>query len=202
MHQVYDITRRKEIEGEQIPNDEKLFSIYEPHTDIIVKGSRQVEFGHKVNFTGGRSNLILDCEIVEGNVSDTKLYRPAIDRIIENYNKMPRDVSADGAYACINNLKYSQEKGITNTVFNKVVGSLKSQATSKKMETMLKKWRSGIEAVISNFKRGFDMYRCNWKGDAHYKAKVLWSVLAYNIRVMTQLVLQRILKIQTTWSKA
>jgi IS5 family transposase len=40
LEQVYDMTYRKEIAGESVPNDQKLFSIYELHTDIIVKGSR------------------------------------------------------------------------------------------------------------------------------------------------------------------
>jgi IS5 family transposase len=52
------------------------------------------------------------------------------------------------------------------------------------METRLKKWRSGMEAVISNIKRGFNLRRCTWKGWEHFEAKVLWSVIAYNIRVM------------------
>ena len=45
-----------------------------------------------------------------------------------------------------------QGKGIVNIVFNKIVGSLKNVVSSKNMETRLKKWRSGIEAVISNLK--------------------------------------------------
>lgn len=60
------------------------------------------------------------------------------------------------------------------------------------METQLKKWRSGIEAVISNYKRSFDMFVCTWKGKAHFDAKVLWSAIAYNIRVMTRLVVSKI----------
>jgi len=60
------------------------------------------------------------------------------------------------------------------------------------METMLKKWRSGIEAVISNLKRGFDLRVCIWKGFRHFKAKVMWSVLAYNFRVLTKMTLSRI----------
>jgi IS5 family transposase len=36
MKKVYDITYRKQILGESVPNDQKLFSIYELHTDIIV----------------------------------------------------------------------------------------------------------------------------------------------------------------------
>jgi len=44
-------------------------------------------------------------------------------------------------------------------------------------------WRSGIEAVISSVKRRFDMHRCGWKGRDHFDAKVLWSIIAYNILV-------------------
>jgi len=49
----------------------------------------------------------------------------------------------------------------------------------------LKKWRSGMEAVISNIKRGYNLIRCTWKGWEHFIAKILWSIIAYNIRVMT-----------------
>ncbi|HDH04419.1 MAG TPA: ISNCY family transposase, partial [Nitrospirae bacterium] len=83
-------------------------------------------------------------------------------------------------------------KGVVNIVFNKIVGSLKNIVTSGNMETRLKKWRSGIEAVISNIKRGFAMHRCEWKGREHFDAKVLWSVIAYNIRVITRLLLPKL----------
>jgi IS5 family transposase len=192
MRKVFDITRRKEILGESVPNCEKIFSIYEAHTDIIVKGGREVQFGHKINIAGGKSNLILDCQILDGNPSDKTLYAPTLERIQHHYGRTPRDVSVDGAYASLANKNAAEEKGITNIVFNKVVGSLKSQTSSKNMETMLKKWRSGIEAVISNYKRKFEMFVCSWKGKAHFDAKVLWSAIAYNIRVMTRLVLGRI----------
>jgi IS5 family transposase len=74
MKQVYDFTYRKQIKGETVANDKKIFSIYELHTDIIVKGSREIQFGHKVNLATGKSNLILDCEVVKGNPSDSTLY--------------------------------------------------------------------------------------------------------------------------------
>ena len=187
MKQVYSMTIRKEVYGEAVPNDEKIFSIYELHTDIIVKGSREVQFGHKVNLATGKSNLILDCEVLRGNPSDKNLYQPTIERVIENYGIIPRDSVTDGGYASMENVHFSQSKGIVNILFNKVVGSLQNITSSLNMQTRLKKWRSGIEAVISNLKRGFNIARCNWKGWSHFMAKVLWSVLAYNFRVMTSL---------------
>lgn len=192
MHQVYDITYRREILGERVPNNEKIFSIYELHTDIIVKGSREILFGHKVNLASGKSNLILDCEILKGNPSDATLYQGTMDRVIANYERIPRDSATDGGYASIKNLEYAQKKGIVNIMFNKVRGSMQNVCSSKHMETILKKWRSGMEAVISNLKRGFNLRVCNWKGWGHFQAKVLWSVIAYNFRVMTALVIQQL----------
>lgn len=125
LEQVYDMTYRKEIAGESVPNDQKLFSIYELHTDIIVKGSREIKFGHKVNIGTGKSNLILTCEVLEGNPADSTLYQGTIDKLIESYGKVPRDSATDGGYAAKANAEYAQEKGIVNIVFNKIVGSLK-----------------------------------------------------------------------------
>lgn len=191
MEQVYGMTERKEVNGESVPNADKLFSIYELHTDIIVKGGRKVEFGHKINLSTGKSNLILTCETLEGNPADSKLYKQTLDKAIADYGTVPRDSATDGGYASKENMEYARGKGVVNVVFNKIVGSLKNITSSLNMETRLKKWRSGIEANISNFKRGFGMFRCNWKGAGHFEAKVLWSAIAYNIRVMTALVLKQ-----------
>jgi IS5 family transposase len=193
MEKVYDISYRHELLGESVANSEKIFSIYEKHTDIIIKGSREVDFGHKVNLSTGRSNLILDCEIVDGNPNDSTLFEGVLKRVTDNYGIKPRDVATDGGYASLKNQEKAKEYGIVNIVFNKIVGSMKNVVTSVHMETRLKKWRSGMEAVISNLKRGFDLFRCEWKGRDHFDAKVLWSVIAYNIRVMTCFMLKKLM---------
>lgn len=192
MEKVYSMTERREINKETAPNEDKIFSIYEQHTDIIVKGSREVQFGHKINLTTGKSNLVLSCEVLQGNPADSMLYKNTLDKIKADYKMVPRDCVTDGGYASLANLEYAKKEGVINIVFNKIVGSLKSVASSLNMETRLKKWRSGIEANISNIKRGFGLFRCNWKGQAHFESKVMWSVIGYNIRVMTAAVLSRL----------
>lgn len=193
MRQVYEMAYEMQIEGNQVPNEKKLFSIYELHTDIIVKGQREVEFGHKVSLATGSSNLILDCQVLKGNPADKTLFQEVVSRVIENYRTVPRDCAADGGYATLANLNFAKEMNIRNIVFNKVVGSLQNQVSSKNMETRLKKWRSSVEAVISNLKRGFNLNRCNWKGWIHFQSKVMWSALAYNFRVLTAMVIKSIL---------
>jgi IS5 family transposase len=185
MEKVYRQAVCVEILGIQIPAQQKIVSIFEQHTDIIVKGQREVQFGHKVNLGTGKSNLILTCEIEKGNPADNTLYKRAIEKVKKDYAKTPESSVTDGGYASLDNLNWSKEQGITNIVFNKIRGSLQSVATNKRIENKLKRWRSSIEAVISNLKRGFNIRRCTWKGWEHFKQKVLWSVIAYNIRVMT-----------------
>ena len=70
---VIDQTTRRVIRGEKVPASEKIVSIFETHTDILVKGERDVIFGHKVCLTGGASSLILDCVVEEGNPADSTL---------------------------------------------------------------------------------------------------------------------------------
>jgi IS5 family transposase len=185
MEKVYSMTERREIYKEKVAVEEKIFSIYEQHTDIIVKGQREAQFGHKINLGSGRSNLILTCEILDGNPKDNILYQDTIKKVIKDYGITPLYSTADGGFASIANIEYSIKAGIKNIVFNKIRGSMQNSARNRYVENKLKRWRSGIEAIISNLKRGFNIFRCTWKGLAHYGQKIFWSVIGYNLRVMT-----------------
>jgi IS5 family transposase len=185
MEKVFSMTERREILKEKVPVEDKIFSIYELHTDIIVKGQRDAQFGHKINLGSGKSNLILTCEILSGNPKDSELYKDTINKCIGLYGITPDSSTADGGFASAENIEYSKKIGIANIVFNKIRGSIQNVARNAWIEGKLKRWRGGIEAIISNLKRGFQIARCTWKGLAHYGQKVFWSVIGYNLRVMT-----------------
>ena len=186
MQKVYDMTYRRETLDETVPVNEKLFSIFEKHTDCIAKGSRTVVFGHKVNLTAGKSNLIFDCIQERGNPSDKSYFPKTIDNLEVNFNFVPDSIATDGGYASTENRDYALSKKIKNIVFNKIKGSMQNVASSQKMETMLKKWRSGIEALISNFKRGLNAAKCIWKGWEAFKQFVLWNIITFNLRVISR----------------
>jgi IS5 family transposase len=187
---IQQVAYRREILDEAVPAQNKLFSLYETHTRMIVKGKDKVYFGRKVSLASGRSQLILHVWVCEEE-TDGQTFEPTLQDIIATYHRIPRDVATDGAYASGPNQQAAQKLGIANIVFNKLVGSLHNIVSSPQMETRLKKWRSGIEGVISTVKRAFDLRRCRWKGEAHFQAKVFWSVIAYNLRVMSHLLLRK-----------
>ena len=63
-----------------MPAGEKLVSLFEPHADIIVKGGREVQYGHKLNLATGKSGLILDVVVEAGNPADAERFLPMLDR--------------------------------------------------------------------------------------------------------------------------
>ena len=67
-----------------MPVSEKIFSIFETHSDMIIKGSRDIQYGHKLNLSSGKSGLILDLVIETGNPADTHRLLPMLDRHIKN----------------------------------------------------------------------------------------------------------------------
>lgn len=192
MRKVTDIAHRREILDEQVPVKDKIFSIFEDHTDCIKKGGREVIFGHKLNFSGGKSNLIFDCIQECGNPADTSYFPQTLDNMEINFNITPHDVALDGGYASKDNFDDAKARGIINIVFNKVKGKMQNSTSSKKMETMLKKWRSGIEAVISNFKRGLNASMCQWKGWEAFKCFVLWNLITFNMRVIAKWIIEKL----------
>ena len=96
---VISQTERRVIAGEKVPANEKIFSIFEPHTDIIIKDRRDEFYGHKICLTGGGSNLILDCLITDGNPADSTLTQTMLERQREIYGRYPLKAALDGGFA-------------------------------------------------------------------------------------------------------
>jgi len=165
-----------------------VVSLFEPHTDIIVKDSRDVYFGHKLNLTSGKSNMILDVVIEPGNPADSERFLPMIENHIGTYGCPPRQITADGSYDRSDNLKKAKDEGIKDVVFHKKRGlETKDMAKSDWVYNQLKNFRAGIESNISCLKRVYGLRRCTWKGLAHFKAYVWSAVVAYNLTQFTRL---------------
>jgi len=179
--------RRRVVEGEKVPAGEKLVSIFEPHSDIIVKGQRDTLFGHKICLTGGASNMILDCRIERGNPADSELYIPAIEKTSETLGRIPNQVSADDGFASEGNAIKALEFGVGDVVFG---GKLKNELTrwvkSAWVQKQLRRFRAGIEATISAGKRAFGLDRCTWSGWEGFKSYVWLSVVTWNLQVLAR----------------
>jgi IS5 family transposase len=109
---VIDQTERRVLKGEKVPASEKVVSFFEDHTDIIVKGRRDTEYGHKVFLSGGASTMILGCLIVRGNPADSDQYQALLEQHRQWYGRIPRQVTADGGFASKDNLAFAKGSGV------------------------------------------------------------------------------------------
>ena len=184
---VIDQTVRRVLKGEKVPASEKVVSFFEEHTDIIVKGRRDTQYGHKIFLTGGASNLILDCLIERGNPADSDRYQDLLERHKEQFGRAPRQVSADGGFASRKNLAFAKGSEVKDAVFAKKRGlTVIEMAKSAWVYKILRNFRAGIEAGISTLKRAFGLDRCTWSGWGGFKQYVWSSIVSYNLLVLAR----------------
>jgi IS5 family transposase len=186
-HRVIEQTTRRVIHGESVPASEKVVSIFEPHTDIIVKDRRDTFYGHKICLTGGKSNLITDCLILDGNPADTELTGQMLDRHKEIYGHYPLKVALDGGFASKANLKSAKGKGIKDVCFAKKRGLEEQEmCRSSWVYKRLRRFRAGIESSISWLKRCFGLDRCTWKSLQSFHSYVWASVVSANLLTLAR----------------
>ena len=188
VERIISQSERRVLRGEVVPAAEKIVSLFEPHADIIVKGSRDTQYGHKLNLVAGRSGLILDLVIETGNPADSERFLPMLERHIAFYGRAPRQAAADGGYANGYNLQQAKARGVRDMAFHKKAGlNIEDMVKSRWVYRKLRNFRAGIEAGISCLKRAYGLARCTWRGLAHFRAYVWSSVVAYNLALFTRL---------------
>jgi IS5 family transposase len=188
IEQIITQTERRVLAGEPVAASDKLVSLFEPHADIIVKGSREVEYGHKLNLTTGKSGLILDMVIEAGNPADAERFLPMLERHVALYGTPPRQLAADGSYASRDNLNEAKARGVRDVAFHKKRGlRIEDMVRSRWVYRKLRNFRAGIEAGISCLKRAYGLARCTWRGLDHFRAYVWSSVVAYNLVLLARL---------------
>ena len=188
MGRVIQQTQRRVILGQKVPATEKIVSIFEEHTDMIEKGSRQSLFGHKLYLTVGKSSLILDAVLMNGNPADSQQVKPLLQHQCRQYGRYPRQASFDGGFASSDNLKWAKKQGVKDVAFAKKCGlKIQDMVRSSWVYKQLRRFRAGIEGCISTAKRVFGLTRCLWKGWSHFQRYVHLSVVSYNLVVLARL---------------
>lgn len=185
--QVIDQATRRVLQGEAVPAEEKLVSLFEAHADVVVKDRRETYYGHKIFITTGRSGLILDCVIPKGNPGDVTWTVELLRRQQRLFGRSPRQASFDGAFASLANLADAKALGVADVCFAKKRGlAVRDMVRSEWVYDKLRRFRAGIESGISLLKRVFGLARCIWKGPAGFQAYVRTAILAANLLLLAR----------------
>lgn len=180
-------THRRVVFGERVPAEEKYVSIFEEHTDIIVKDRRDVLYGHKVCLATGASGLVLDAMVLEGNPADSTLATEMVERQDKLFGRPPRQVAFDGGFSSRANLRDIKDLEVQDVCFSKGRGlEVTEMVRSDRVFKTLRKFRAGVEAGISFLKRCFGLRRCTWSGLASFHAYTWASVVSANLLMLAR----------------
>jgi transposase, IS5 family len=191
--QVLNQTRRRVLEAETVPASEKIFSIFEPHTDMIKRGkvNKPVEFGHKVFLAESEQGLITHYEILEGNPNDQEHVLPSLEHHQELFGHAPECYGADRGFASPENERACQQAGVAVIAIPQCGGQKTPERTAREKSAPFKngqRFRAGIEGRISVLFRGRGMKRCLDRGRERFELLVGAAVLANNmLRIATLL---------------
>ena len=183
---VIDQARRRVLEGEQVPNAEKIYSIFEPHTDLIKRGKVQtpVEFGHKVFLAESAQGLITQYDVLRGNPSDEHHVGQSLQRHAQAFGRVPKLYSADRGFFSERNLTLCHNSGVNVACIPQAGGKKAPVREACEKAPAFKqgqRFRAGIEGRISVLFRGRGMKRCLAQGFERFELLVGAAVLANNL---------------------
>ena len=188
LERVIDQSERRVLKGEKVAASEKIVSLFEPHTDIIIKGPREIEYGHKINLATERNGLITAVMIERGNPGDVERFIPLMQAHQSQYGCVPTTTIADGGYASQDNIHKGKGLGIKRVGFHKKKGlSVSAMGLKEKTLKTLRDFRAGIEGNISELKRAFGAGKALWKGEDGFLSYVWSSVISYNLTRLVRL---------------
>jgi IS5 family transposase len=189
---VISQARRRVLQGEQVPTDEKLYSIFETHTDLIKRGKvlKPIEFGHKVFLAESGHGLITQYRVLIGNPADQLHVTPSLERHTDTFGHAPDLYSSDRGFFNDTNLAACTVAGVKLTCIPQSGGKRSAAREALEKSPAFKKgqrFRAGIEGRISVLFRGRGMKRALVEGRERFELLVGAAVLANNLMVIAAL---------------
>ena len=187
---VVDQTKRRVLQQEQVPNDEKLFSIFEPHTELLKRGKagKPIEFGHMVLFAQTPEKFISDYDSFRKKPNEHALVDGILDRHAKLFATRPSVFAADkGFYENVG--KLAELEGDIDVVAICKKGKRTAAEDAREHSLAFKlgqAFRAGIEGTISFVKRCLRLHRCFNKGWSHYAATIGATVFAHNLLILAR----------------
>ena len=183
---VIDQARRRVPFGEQVATEEKIYSIFEPHTDLIKRGKVRtpVEFGHKVFLAESAEGLITQYEVLKGNPPDEVHVASSLQRHRRAFGQAPQLYGSDRGFFSEQNLASCKYAGVKLVCIPQRGGKRTPRREAYESSAAFKngqRFRAGIEGRISVLFRGRGMKRCLAEGRDRFELWVSAAVLANNL---------------------
>jgi IS5 family transposase len=187
---VIDQARRRVLEGERVPNEEKLFSLFEPHTELLKRGKagRPIEFGHMIQIQQVREKFITDYEAYAHRPVEHQILHHALESHRTLFGELPSQLAGDkGYYESMQRLRMLEAQIDVVSIAKK--GKRTNAETERERDPLFRHaqaFRAGVEGSISFLKRVLGLWRCVNKGWEHFAATVGATIFAHNLLVLAR----------------
>lgn len=187
---VYQADQRV-LQGICLAPDEKLYSLFEEHTELIKRGkaAKPIEFGHKVLFCQTGEKFIHHYKVMPQRIEDKELLAPAVEAHKDLFGHYPDLLSTDkGFYESMKQILSLEAKIAVVSIAKKGRRNpeeYKRETTEEFIDGQ--RFRAGSEGSISVLKRAFKLGKCFFKGFKNYAASVGLAVLCHNLVLLTRL---------------
>ena len=191
VHQIVHQADQRVLHGVKLAADEKLYSLFEEHTELIQRGKagKAIEFGHKILLAQTGEKFIHHYQVMVQRREDKDLLQPSLEAHKELFGRYPDVVAADkGFYE--NRQQIAALEGKIQTVSIGKKGRRTPQEQARERSEAFvegQRFRAGVEGSISVLKRAFHLGRCLFKGFKNYAASVGLGVLCHNLVLLTRL---------------
>jgi IS5 family transposase len=183
VQQVVKQTKLRIFAG--VTKQEKIVSVFEPHTEIIRKGkaSKPTEFGKLVKIQESENQIISHFEVFAERPSDRQLMVPAIEVHQRRFGRIPAWVAADAGFHSQQNEKTAGAMGVRwwSVPNQKTKSAERKRLYRQRWFRRGQRWRTGCEGRISALKRRHGMRRCLYRGFHGMQRWVGLSVIADNV---------------------
>ncbi len=177
-----DLVRRRLIKGEVIPSSEKLYSIFETHSEWLTKGKKfnPVEIGHNVLIATDQFNFIIHHKVLEKQ-TDSQVTKELATILSEKFPNLIDSLSLDKGFYSKANKEFVQ-KLIPRPIMPKKGKRNKEETLIEHSPTFIKlrNAHSAVESNINQLEHN-GLGRCPDRGIKNFKRYTALSVLAYNL---------------------
>jgi IS5 family transposase len=192
--QVCDVARRRVLQGETIANDEKLFSLFEPETQLILRGKtpHPVEFGHRVLVIEDGAGFVCHYTVMPRGVVDNEIVVGEMKQLQERLEGRIQRASFDRGFHSPEN-QVALTKLVAHPCLPKPgVHQAAQQEREATVEFRAARRRhAGIESAIGALQSGNGLDRCRDRTFGGYCRYVGLGIWGRNLHVLGKLLLAR-----------
>ena len=190
---VCGYSKRRVLDGEVIPNSEKIFSLFETHTELIRKGKvpDENQFGHNVLVVEDAVGFICEYQVMPNGSQDREVVVPAMRALQKRLGGKIRTASFDRAFHSSENQKELAE--IIDLPCVPMTGA-KGDRQREEATVAFRKAREnhpGVESAINALQAGNGLKRCRDRTKPGFERYVGLGVLGRNLHVLGKVLLAR-----------